>query len=208
MTESDIKGNWYYFQSLANQLQQTEQFVDHCLNEKNEIQNGSTFSNEFAKILMLAASEFEVILRSICKESKLSIKKNDNIVKISKKVLSAYPNIVQTLISTPYMAYKPLNEWKVISISKKGKLDEKVEGIPWWNEYNGIKHNRINNFTSANLKNCVNAMASLMVLELYLSQVVLENIDSIRSIGCRYFDCPYGPSALLVNPGKRLPDFE
>ena len=83
MTESNIKENWYYFRSLANQLQQTEQFVDHSMNEKNEMHNGSTFSNEFAKLLMLAA-----------------------------------------------MTFMPLEKWAVVS--------DKVEGIDWWSDYNGV----------------------------------------------------------------------
>lgn len=93
MTESNIKENWYYFRSLANQLQQTEQFVDHSVNKRNKMLNGFTFSNEFAKILMLAASEFEVIAKALCKESGLDIRDNDNIVMLSKKILGKYPNI-------------------------------------------------------------------------------------------------------------------
>ena len=198
MTEANIKENWYYFRSLANQLQQTEQFVDHSVNEKKEMLNGSTFSNEFAKILMLAASEFEVIAKALCKESGLDIHDNDNIVKITKKLLEKYPNIVKTQIITPYMTFTPLEKWAVVS--------DKVEGIDWWSNYNGVKHNRNNNFTSANLNNCVTSMASLMVLELYLSQAVLGNLDSITSIGC-CFDCDYGLAYIVSNPGHKLPDF-
>ena len=50
-------------------------------------------------------------------------------------------------------------------------------------------------------------MAALMVLELYLSQKALGNVNAITSLGCNYFDCDYGLSHLAVNAGKMLPDF-
>lgn len=46
-----------------------------------------------------------------------------------------------------------------------------------------------------------------MVLELYLSQTVLNNLDAIKSIGCSYFDCDYGLAYLATNAGHQLPDF-
>ena len=55
--------------------------------------------------------------------------------------------------------------------------------------------------------NCVNALASLMILELYLSQKVLGNLDSVTPVNCNYFDCKYGYNVLFANPGKQLPDF-
>ena len=38
----------------------------------------------------------------------------------------------------------------------------------WWRPYNGVKHERLENFRKANLKNVANALAGLYVLELYL----------------------------------------
>ena len=46
-----------------------------------------------------------------------------------------------------------------------------------------------------------------MILELYLSQKVLGNLDVITPINYDYFDCEYGNNVLSVNPGKQLPDF-
>ena len=207
MTESEIKEKWYYFCSLAKQFQATEQYVSHSLDDDGKLQNENTFSSEFAKILMLAASEFEVISKALCIESGFEISKNDNIVIITKNILTKYPKIGETIIQTPYKIYKPLKDWKIVLVDTINKASEKVEGLSWWNDYNGVKHNRSQNFTKANLKNCVDAMASLMVLELYLSQTVLNNLDAIKSIGCSYFDCDYGLSYLVVNAGHNLPDF-
>lgn len=80
MRENDIKMNWYYFQALSKQLKDTEQFVDHSIDEKGNLLNGKTFSNEFAKILMLGASEFEVIAKALCIESGIKIRRNANVL--------------------------------------------------------------------------------------------------------------------------------
>lgn len=101
MTEDNIKKNWNYFKSLAKQFQQTEQFVDHALDSTGKPLNGKTFSNEFAKILLLSASEFEVIAKALCTESCNSVSKKSNIKEISEMILCFYPNIINTRIYTP-----------------------------------------------------------------------------------------------------------
>ena len=208
MTENDIKINWYYFRSLTRQLHDTEQFVDHSLDVNGNMINSSTCSNEFAKILMLAASEFEVIAKSLCVESGVSLRWNANIIRITKEITATYANIGNTIISTPYLTMTPLCGWQVIQVpNRNGNLVEKVDGIQWWDDHNGVKHNRRDSFHLANLKNCIDAMGSLMVLELYLSQKAIGNVDAITTISCDYFSCDYGLSNLVVNPGNKLPDF-
>ena len=209
MTESDIKINWYYFRSLASQLQQTEQYVDHSLDSNGNMSNGLTFSNEFVKIMMLASSEFEIICKAICAESGISLTWNANILTITKEILAKYPRIGETKIATPYLSFKPLQNWEIIKVNKpNGKIEEKVNGIQWWQDHNNLKHNRRNTFAYANLNNCISAMSSLMVVELYLSQIVIDNVDLITSMGCSYFETDYGLSPILGNVGIKLPDFE
>lgn len=198
MTEDDIKKNWNYFKSLAKQFQQTEQFVDHSMDSTGKLKNEKTFSNEFAKLLLLSASEFEVIAKALCSESGHAVSDKANITEISKTILYLYPSIINSKINTPYQITTPLAEWSVT---------EPNSGLPWWKAYNKIKHDRTNNFESANLNNCLNALASLMVLELYLAQIVLRNLDSITPINCDYFDCEYGLAVLAGNPENGLPDF-
>ncbi len=208
MTEKDIKINWYYFRSLSKQLQETEQFVDHSFGANGVMSNSETFSNEFAKILMLASSEFEVIAKDLCKEKGVQLRWNGTINTITKEIVSAFPHIGNTSISTPYQTLQPLKNWKLVQVqNKNGKMEDKVTGIQWWSDHNAIKHNRTSSFHSANLKNCIDALASLMVLELYLSQQVLGDVNAITSLGCNYFECDYGLSHLIANTGNKLPDF-
>ena len=209
MTEDDIKNYWYYFQSLTRQLQNTEQYVDHYLGANGEIINASTFSNEFAKILMLASAEFEVVSKALCTESGVSLPWNANIIRITKEILKIYPLIGDTTISTPYQTFQPLHNWTIVNATKRsGETVSKVEGIQWWNDHNDIKHNRRLHFYLANLSNCIDSLGSLMVLEYYLSQKVIGNVDAISKIGCSYFSAHYGMAALALNIGNELPDFK
>ena len=68
LNELDIRMGWYYFCSIATQFNNTMQFVDHSVDCSGKLINAGTTSNEFAKILMLACSEFEGVSKKICNE--------------------------------------------------------------------------------------------------------------------------------------------
>ncbi len=161
----------------------------HTVDANGVMANSNTFSNEFAKILMLSASEFEVIAKDLCREKGIQLRWNATITTITKEILSAFPHIGETIISTPYQTLQPLKTWTLVKVqNKNGKLVDTVCGIQWWQDHNDVKHDRTSSFQSAHLKNCIHAMASLMVLELYLSQQVIGNVDAITSLGCNYFE--------------------
>ena len=189
-------------------MQQTGQFVDHSVGDSGEWSNGDVFSNEFAKILLLTASEFEVVCKSLCKEIDTSFNTRADIVKITKTILKEFPRIGETVITTPYMRISPLKEWKIsMKTDDNGNSSEYVEGLDWWNAYNGVKHNRGNSFLKANLKNCIKAMASLLVIEMYLSQKAIGNFDFISATGCEYFSTDFEPCNLVMHNSNKLPDF-
>ena len=202
MDESKIKSFWNYYKALENQLRQTEQYVDHSI-ENAKMVNGRAFSNEFAKILLLTASEFEVIGKNLCLVSGVVGTDNANIATISDHLLRIFPNIKQTIISTPYISFHPLAHWKLVSVNHTMV----VEGLPWWKAYNSIKHARGDNFKKANLSNCINALASLTVLELYLSQKALGNMNYISSTPHCYFSFNYGVEEVFWDADRDLPDF-
>lgn len=128
MLEEEMRSNWYYFCSLSEQLYKTSQYVDHSVDDNNKMCNGTTFSYEFVKLLMLASSEFEVIARKICFESGITVRKNANIIAISNALLGRYSQIGKTTIVTPYMKLQPLKDWKVVESDNK----ENLVGLNWW----------------------------------------------------------------------------
>ena len=135
--------------------------------------------------------------------------KRANIGKISKKILAEFPRIRETKIATPFFVCRPLENWLVQQIvNEAGKTQDIVVGIDWWEAHNFVKHDREKNFSDANLSNCIYSLASLVVMELYLSQIVLGNVDMISSLSCDYFGFFYGLVPLASKRADILPDFQ
>lgn len=205
MTKSEIISYWRYFCALSDQLVKTTQYVDHSTDSEGNTINGSTYSYEFFKILMLASSEFEVVGKSLCKEAGVKLRNNANIVKLTETILNYYPNIINTEVITNYKTIYPLKNW---TTGKNEKGDDIVIGIPWWDAYNNTKHHRFEQFKDANLDNCIAALSSLMVLELYLSQVALGSLDDLDTAACSYFENVYGTFLIGSQSSSKLPDFK
>ena len=92
---------------------------------------------------MLAASEFEVIAKTLCSESDISLPWNANIIRITREVVNTYPLIGDTIITTPFLTFQPLKNWKIIQVkNRNGNLVDKADGIQWWDDYNSVKHDR------------------------------------------------------------------
>lgn len=45
----------------------------------------------------------------------------------------------------------------------------------WWENYNDVKHGRLNNFMVGNLENVLNALAALYILERYQLKNIVDN---------------------------------
>ena len=147
----------------------------------------------------MSSSEFEVIAKCLCIESGITISKNANIIELSSKILLKYPSIVQTEVRTFYQSLLPLSNWQI--------KNNKVIGLDWWKSYANLKHDRFNNFNEATLKNCLFALSSLLVLELYLQKIVCGDLDNTRRNEIEYFEHKYSYEYLVVDEGACLPDF-
>lgn len=207
MNKQEIMHYWYYFCSLCAQLDYTKQYVDHKTVECNDqmvLVNGETYSNEFLKILLLAASEFETIGKLLSKEIDATFKESGNIIAITEMILSKYPRIVETVIATDFQTLIPLFNWNVENTPTGQK---KLAGLEWWTAYTDIKHRRYDYFAKATLKHCINSLASLLVLELYLAMHVLDSVSDLSTRKCDYFHFRYGHEQYWVRCPQNLPDF-
>lgn len=55
---------------------------------------------------------------------------------------------------------------------KNWKPSQLYSAPDWWTPYNRVKHERLENFKEANLKNVMNALAGLYTLESYLVKYI------------------------------------
>ena len=207
MKSQEVMHFWYYFCSLCSQLNYTKQYVDHKTIEKNGqkiLANGNTYSNEFLKILLLAASEFETIGKILCKEIDPQFKETGNIIAITETILKRYPNIIKTVVTTDFQTLAPLSDWKIKVTSSYRK---KCSGLNWWSAYTNLKHQRYNCFSVATLEQCINALASVLVFELYLAMHVVGSVSDLSTHECEYYDFRYGHEQLWTRCPQNLPDF-
>ncbi len=197
MERDDYIRHWNSFCGLATELEETERFVFHGLqgDEQVGLIHADVFSDVFRQILMVTCSEFETMCKHLCSANGV---KTNNIVDISRCILSTYPNIVNTRIYTKYGYLTPIENWKL--------LNGKVEGIEWWRAYTAIKHDEKGAFKKATLENTVLALGTLYIIDLYVLKVSSGNLQLAHEFPPNYFRCEYTANYVVTSEGE-LPDF-
>jgi hypothetical protein len=146
---------WEYFLAIESDLTKTTRFV-----EFNKA-NFKTYSVEFARILLSASSEVDVLFRRLCSiiNSKKSPEKMD-MSDFQKIITSEYPKFyeLEVLIPRYSIVRKPWKEWAPNSESK----------LSWWVSYTNVKHYRDKNFKEANLENAIDSVSGLFSVVYYL----------------------------------------
>ena len=137
--------HWEYFLSIESDLANCSRFVEFCS------ENFKTHSTEFARIIMASCSEFDTVIKMLCKSIDQN-KKPGNILDYYTIVISKYPTFVNFTTHIPRfnMLLKPWNTWSDTS------------SPVWWTGYNKIKHERDKFFEKANLENTIMAVAGLL----------------------------------------------
>lgn len=148
---------WSYYISVERMLKNTGQYVAPSM------ENHKTYSDEFAKIVLLSCSEIDSILKVLCKLN--------NIIHDEKKYnMNVYAEAISKISMVRELAYAPelytsINEKTLVVIPFK-ELDNRKPnaGLKWWADYQRIKHNRIENAECGNLYNAVSAVAAHYIL--------------------------------------------
>ena len=185
MTETELKNIWNYFLSLEKDLSATSQYIEPKGQE-------NVFSFEFAKLIILACTETEAVLKLLSKAT--SGVEGGNIGEYKGNILTSFPKIIfaEVYISRWGETIRPFKDWG------NGPLD-------WWDSYVAIKHNRKNSFPCATYKNAVYSLSALYILIHYLSKVNNTDINSLKST---YIRSAYSGEYYTTAPDKELPDFD
>lgn len=142
--------------------------------------NFKTFGNTIRNILILACTEFDSLMKLILKENKIEkandrYNTNDFVLLLNPLKLRDYS-----------LSLKNINEINVISPFSKWNKKSPTKSLSWYDAYNGIKHDRINNFEQANLSNALNAImgfaATLIAKYGYRNDLWNEKIGKIIQI--------------------------
>lgn len=179
---------WQYFLALETDLDATTRYVEPAR------RNFATYSIEFARILLSAGAEVDVVAQVLCRRVDASFTAS-SIQHYRAHILSAFPRFPMMRVVVPRFALllEPWRDW------------EKGETPSWWRSHNKVKHERDAHFQDANLENAFTAVAGLFCLVLYLYQRALYSNE--LKPWARLFTLEKEPGYLMLEQNYELPDF-
>jgi hypothetical protein len=179
---------WEYFLALESDLESTARFVEI------HPDNYDTFSIEYARLLLAASSEVDVLCKRLCKALEPTSTVN-GITNYRNAINRAYPRFhtVEVIIPRFGLSLHPWQAWVGDS------------NPPWWTSYNHIKHRRDTYYQEANLQNTLDSIAALFVLALYLHKTERSN-ERLYPYP-RLLNLHRSPGYLLLEDEWGLPDF-
>ena len=153
--------HWRYFLALEQDVERTTRFV-----EPHE-SNYRTFSIEFARLILSACSEVEVVAKVLC-QSLGPAAPAENMDHYRTTLRKAFPNIHEVIVQVPRfgLAMKPWQEW------------ETNANPGWWKHHQLVKHQRHLHFAHADLEHCIVSAAGLFSLALYLCRNERVELES------------------------------
>ena len=178
MTRDEFcKRHWEYYLVLEKDFLEVERYVafdlgdNYLYNNQNVTDNGNSecFSNEFIKQYQAICSEIDVILKSICKENNSNANKMEQ---YTSEILNIWSGIIQQKVKMKDIELQPFLNWS---------SQPQYKSPDWWTPYNKVKHERLSNYKKANLKNTLNALAALYILELYFVKFIGDR-DNVRDV--------------------------
>lgn len=171
------KHHWEYYLVLERDFLQSERYVSFELGEDylydgiehDDYGNSTTFSDEFIKQYQAICSEVDVILKSICTE--LGNPSADDMQHgYTPTVLQTWANVITQKVKFKDVELQPFSNWK---------QSPDYKSPDWWTPYNKVKHKRVHNYRKANLKNVVNALAGLYILENFFVKFIGDRDNDI-----------------------------
>ena len=169
---STIRPHWNYFLALERDFEITSRYIEFCQD------NLSTYSIEFAHLLLSAASEVDAVAKCVC-ALVAPTEKADNINQYRQIILADEDaqkwkhKLCDIRVSIPRynLGVNPWASWRA--------GDKNPE---WWHSYNKVKHERNNHFNRASLHNALAALAGLLCMNyLYCRFTLGGNRGEIHS---------------------------
>lgn len=182
------------FISDFNQLQILIELIEKVFRYISPAQkNMETYGNELRNIIILACTEVE----SLWKDTLLS----NNYT--NKKILSTkdYVKLLDILKLNEYkIKFNLYPDIEEVCPFENWKIKPATQSLSWYSDYNAIKHNRLNEFSKANLKNAIESVSAVVIMLIakygYTNiywKTKIENLISITEIPDWGFEDYYIP---------------
>ena len=168
MERNTFEMYWSYYLSIEKMMKNTSQYV--CPSKFNK----NTYSDEFMKIILLSCSEIDSILKLICKENNVVLNDREYNMSVYAKVLENQDNIKKQAFS-PKCATSSMNDFFICLPFETLDGNKKCAGLKWWEDYQKLKHNRLENAGAGNLENAVCAITAHYILLRIMMDMLPEN---------------------------------
>ncbi|MBI4979413.1 MAG: hypothetical protein HZC28_18195 [Spirochaetes bacterium] len=138
--------HWDLYLTLEDDLKKVARYVEF------DRRNGAVFSIELSRILQIASSENDVVLRLLCGRLN-AVDTSGTMDEYRAEIMRSWPSMADEKVFAPGhdLTLMPWKRWK------------QNENPNWWRAYNKIKHERERYFTRANLRNALQSVAALLV---------------------------------------------
>ena len=193
---------WLHYLSLEQSILEISEYIS--INKDNF----QCYSFKNMQLFFAVCSEIDSIFKHIQRNiySDITDGKNLNIVKNIAMLREVFPIVSETRITTningSVIEFKPFQKLFSDYMQKNSKNKEKPSS--WWQQYNDVKHQRLDNFNKANLKNLLESLSALHILNLIyalsLEPELIENYEFVliqASVSRQY------PILQLTNSGVR-----
>ena len=192
----DNYSNWFsprsnfngydYFPHEHHMLVQSVQQLGTLINRLTSIFNNvyptqnnfECYGHEIRNLLILACTEVEAQLKGI-----LTANSQNPLIKCTTKHYAKLKGVLKLEEYSINLSHYP--EVTFISPFKNWDQENPTTSLPWYDNYNSVKHDRENKFHNANLISAINAICAVAIL-LYAQYG--DNIPNWKELIGNYFD--------------------
>lgn len=208
MKKSDIF--WQTYLNLEKELIEVSKYI-FITDEITVVKDGvattqpyksqlETFSPYIADLLVRCCVQIEAISKELYfeldgekKRGDTSIKFDEDCLKLIDKEWATHKKIVLVVSPTFNLTEEENNVLRPL------KNAHKWQGTNWERSYQAVKHDRYSSLARGNIRVLTQAMAALYLLNLYLRDVAVENVDAETAHST---DCSFGSSVFAVKLHK------
>ena len=167
---------WKYYLLLEKKFLNTVNFVEICENNKD------TYSNEYAYMLQAIGGELDTFFKEYCG---FALADRKSIADYEKIAIVKFPGIktqdVEVILNKE--VYIPFENWD---------SNQPAQSLLWWQAYDLVKHNRVDNIKEASQKNVIYMLSALFMLEMKLLDEIFQSTGepNIPNEKSSLFDLP------------------
>lgn len=165
MSKSRAELHWDYLRFLERDLIAISEVVELCEG------NFSSYGPKILQLILSTGGELDAALKSYRAAVDSSVTEGSdgkaNMRNHKQLLCDSFKEGFATARVKILHSSVVLEPWSPLAEGEDAKL-------PWWTEYNNVKHDRSQNYSNATLETALNLLAALFVVDAYLLEATLN----------------------------------